>query len=122
MQFGVVLGELHGVGEGPLMDSDFAGGGAHEDGAHFVNYQQLSDVVRIGPHDSKLLRSSFSIELGDAFRVADCHDVEDAVEGSSDAFGILVPDFEKFGALAGHDAGASVAEHALEEHVLFEEV
>ena len=122
MQLCEMLGELHGVGKRPLMCSYFASRCSHEDSSDFIDDKELSDVVGVGPHDCKLLRSSFSVELGDRLRIADSHDVEDGVIGSSQAFIALVPNFKYLVAFAGHNHGASIGEQTLNEHVLIKKV
>jgi hypothetical protein len=113
-----VFAELHGVGEGPLVGADFTEGGAHEDGADLVYYQQFGDVVGVGPHYCEFLSAPLPIELGDRLRVADCHNVEDAVIGCADAFVAFVPYLEYLGALVGHHHRAPVPEHPQHEEIL----
>ena len=121
MYFCVLFGKLHGIGEGPLMYSNFAIGGAHEDGSYLIDNKYFGNIIRVGPHDSKLLCSSFPIKLGDRFWIGYGHDVKDAIECGGDAFVVFIPDLKYFAALAGHYHCAAVGEHALEKHIFLEE-
>lgn len=122
VEFGELFGELHGVGERPLMSSDFPRGGPHEDSANFIDNQYFGDVVRISPHDSKFLCSPFPVELGDRLRVANSHDIEDTIKSSRDAFCTFIPNLKDFTPLTGHNRGTAVAKDALDEHVFLEEM
>lgn len=76
------------------MGTDFSKRSTHKDRANFIYNKEFRDIIRISPHNSKLLRSSVSIKFGYAIRIADCHDIKDAIKSGADAFTILIPNFK----------------------------
>ena len=114
----VMLGKFYRVSEGPLMSSDFAHRRSHENSTNFIDNEELSDVVGVGPHHRKLLSSPFSVEFSDAVGVANGSDVEDWVEAGANALAVLAGKLEQFMALAGHDHSTTVAEDTLQSTLI----
>jgi len=108
MQLCEMLCKFHWICKRPLMSSDFSCRGSHEDCSHFINYQKLGDVVRICPHNCKLLSSSFSVKLCDRLRITDSHDVKNGIICRSEAFICFVPDLKYSISFTCHDHGATI--------------
>lgn len=95
LYFSELFFEFHGVRERPLMSFDLSEGSTHEDGSYFIGDGYFGNVIRECPQDCEFLSSSVPIELGDTLRVTDCHDIKNAVKGSSQALIIFIADLKQ---------------------------
>jgi hypothetical protein len=97
------------------MSSNFAQRSSHEDSANLIYYQKFGDIVRICPHNCKLLGSSISIEFSNAIGVANSHNIKDAIKSRANTLTIFIPNLEQFLSITIHDHITSISKLPLHQ-------
>lgn len=104
------------------MGSYFTCRGTKKYSTYLIYYQYLGYVVRIGPHNCKLLHSSLTIKFSYRFLVADSHYVEYRIKSSSYTLTAFIPHLKQLCPLDCHDVGTSIGKYPLNKHIFLKKI